>query len=288
MDFFNKLVEAIKCDEKQPGYIQGEIARFKHEKEIAKKTVEHKIKIISNILGEIDKVLKLNPTKSGLVFPQIREADYLDINGKPYGDWNGFRKRRREAGTFFPMANYDFLDPAGFNILHDDCEDMIDLLQSRGQDCTIDLMMDLLFSRCDLIATRFNYLRGCASINVNTAPDYLVADFSTAFASKRGKVGGRKKKICQPILKALQQFIEDETDLIQQSNKAITEKFTEWLLSDDRYITHAKREWFIYYVQDSKCIFAEPDKTTKTSKITSKKFDTVRKDYIPKIKKVGK
>lgn len=104
--------------------------------------------------------------------------------------------------------------------------------------------------------------------------------------SKHGKIGGDKEKICQPILKALQQFNEEEPDVIQLSDNAITEKFKEWLLSDDRYVTHDGRDWKIY-VQDGDVIFAEPDKTTKKIKIRSRKLGTIRREYIPKLRQVG-
>lgn len=163
MDFNKRLAETMIKAVNNPDYINTEIFKWKHEKEIAKKLTERMAQYVSHILGNIDDILKLNPTKSGLVFPEIREAGCLDISGKPYRDWKGYRKRRREAGLCFPMANYDFRDPAGLNILHDDCEDMLDLLHSRAELIDVGLAIDLLFIRCDMINARFHYLLGCVA-----------------------------------------------------------------------------------------------------------------------------
>lgn len=188
--------------------INNELVKYNHEKEIVKKLIAHKLQFISNIFSEVDSILKLNSTKISL--PKIREAACLDIAGKPYGDWNGFRKRRREAGVFFPMANYNFHDPSGFKIIYDDCEDMIELLKSdRLRFAQVDLVIDLLFTRCDLIAARYSLLRGCVDINANTAPDFLIADFTSAFTSRNGTQGGYQSGLMRrlnaaPIKKAWQ------------------------------------------------------------------------------------
>lgn len=286
MDFNKRLAETMIKAVNNPDYINTEIFKWKHEKEMSQKLSDDKIQFLNNLIKNIEEILKQNPRKISS-YPHIREADLLDINGRPYGDWCNFRRQRREAGIFFPLAHYDFRDPSGFLILRDDCSDLLDLLQS-GRFNSINLISGILTNRCDFIMARFIYLNAYTGITPNSAPDYLKAGFSTFLASKRGKSGGEKPKMENAIYKALEQFIKEDPDLIQASNNSLARKFAKWLLSDNRYIEHATREWYIFYVEDSKLIFAEPDKTTKKSKITSLKLGTIRTEYIPKIKNTEK
>ena len=106
-------------------------------------------------------------------------------------------------------------------------------------------------------------------------------------ASKRGKSGGEKPKMENAIYKVLEQFIKEDPDLIQASNNPLRVNL-KWLYLMTDISNMQLVEWYIFYVEDSKLIFAEPDKTTKKSKITSLKLGTIRTEYIPKIKNTEK
>jgi hypothetical protein len=134
--------------------------------------------------------------------------------------------------------------------------------------------------------------------NINKAEET-----KTVISNKASENGKRNpgRKIYQPILKVLQKFVKENPDVMELSNNAIANRFADWLPEEldndhDCYIEHEGRDWKIFWTKGkeekdkkriNKCIFAEPDKITKTSKIISVKLDAIRKNYIPKIREVG-
>lgn len=123
-------------------------------------------------------------------------------------------------------------------------------------------------------------------------------------AQKRGKAGGSREKICVPILFALQWFVERNPQYTELSNNRIMQLFLGAIsedndhrrtndddrLDDDRCIevTFNDMIWRVFCPHDDDLIIAEPEETSRLNHSISIKPDTLRKKYIPKIKKVGK
>ena len=103
--------------------------------------------------------------------------------------------------------------------------------------------------------------------------------------SIKGKKGGEKNKICQPILKALIQYLDANPRIEGMSNNHIAEEFIKGITDEPMIVNCNQSEWDISYQKSDRLIFAEPDSNNrKVNKITSRSITTIRKTYIPKAK----
>ena len=103
MDFNKRLAETMIKAVNNPDYINTEIFKWKHEKEMSQKLSDDKIQFLNNLIKNIEEILKQNQRKISSD-PHFREADLLDINGRPYGDCviskdNGGRQEYFSSGS---------------------------------------------------------------------------------------------------------------------------------------------------------------------------------------------
>jgi hypothetical protein len=103
---------------------------------------------------------------------------------------------------------------------------------------------------------------------------------------KRGQKGGRREKICQPILIATTQYLRNNPKIINETNNRIAEIFKEKVKKENLIIVDYNGcEWDFYFYDD--LFWAIPDTKNHTkNRDISIKIGTLRKTYIPKAKEM--
>lgn len=112
------------------------------------------------------------------------------------------------------------------------------------------------------------------------------------YMSKKGKKGGEKPKMNQPMLLAITQYLREHPKLENTSNKRISNSFKRDVTKDEPMTVSFKEcEWDVYYYEDynDAYITAIPDtKNTTKYREASRKISTVINSYIPEAKNIIK
>lgn len=129
---------------------------------------------------------------------------------------------------------------------------------------------------------KFDVFENLLTNKSNEAIGYWTKKLNEKQSSKKG---GEKEKICQPILKALTQYLENHPRLARMSANHIAKEFTEKIKYEPLTIKFNHSEWEISYHEPDKLIFADPDTNyNKKNKITSRGIVALRKTYVSKAK----
>ncbi len=115
--------------------------------------------------------------------------------------------------------------------------------------------------------------------------DQAFIDGKKVAHAQRSKAGGEKEKIRMPILIALAEYFRDHPRTAGLSNRNIADRFLQELAHNEVFIDHNETEWRVYAIPDEGLVFAEPDK--QSIHVISVKLETLRKNYIPKVKLLG-